>query len=160
MTRLRQESSGGQAGFPEFWEVMRRCRGRYSNSRKVAETAWDKRVENGAVESDMILGAKGFMAHNEEENVEPQFVWAAAVFLNQELDEQYVSIAREIEEAEAATLLERRRRYWKYRWRDEAEGDDDDNDWSIYDPAVKEAYDMGRQAARDETQGPALRVVK
>ena len=146
-------------GFPEFWEVMRRCRGRYSNSRKVAETAWDKRVLAGAVEADMILGAKGFVAHNEAENMEPNYVCAAAVFLNQELDEQYVQIAREIEEAEASTLLDRRRRYWKHGWRDEKRGDDDDNDWTIHDPAVKEAYDMGRRASR-LVPVPALRVVK
>ena len=59
-------------GFAGFWAVMKRCRGRYSNSRKKAETAWDKRVKDGAIESDMILGAVGFMAHNEgEDDVTP-----------------------------------------------------------------------------------------
>lgn len=91
-------------GFPDFWEIMKRCRGRYSNSRKVAETAWDKRVKAGAVTSDMILGAMGYIAHIEEENVEPQFVCMASVFLNQERDEQYVEVAREIEDERVRTL--------------------------------------------------------
>ena len=104
MTRLRQESSGGQAGFPEFWDLAKGWRGRYGNPRKPTERAWEKCVKAGAVESDMILGAKGHLAHIEEENIEPQFVCMASVFLNQWRFEQYVEVARDIEEERARAL--------------------------------------------------------
>ncbi|KKN17938.1 hypothetical protein LCGC14_0960840 [marine sediment metagenome] len=142
-------------GFPDFWEIMKRCRARYSNPRKLAERAWDKCIKAGAVESDMILGAKGYLAHVEEENTEPQFVCMTSVFLNQWRFEQYVEVAREIEEEQAAKLLQQRRDYYKYGWRDEKRGEAE-RDLSAFDAAVKEAYDMGRHDA----SAPRLQVVK
>ncbi len=143
--------------FAEFWSLASRWRGRYSNPRKGrggAEPAWHRAMKDGADPEQIVLGARGYVAHIAQDDVEPQHVCMAATFLNQWRWEQYVEIALETEEREAAELLERRRTYYRLGWRDAKSGNEYRTD--ITEPEAQEAYDMGW---RDALAKPKLEVV-
>jgi hypothetical protein len=143
--------------FAEFWALTKGWRGRYSNPRKGrggAEPAWGRAMKDGADPEQIVLGARGYVAHIAQDDVEPQMVCMAATFLNQWRWEQYVEIAREAEEKAAADLLERRRAYYRYGWRDARNGTQLLTD--ITEPESQEAYDMGW---RDALAKPKLEVV-
>lgn len=145
--------------FAEFWAVAKGWRGRYSNPRKGrggAEPAWDRAVKDGADAEQICLGARGYVVHIAQDDVEPQMVCMAATFLNQWRWEQYVEIARETQEREAAELLERRRAYYRYGRRDAR--NDNEHRTDITEPEVQEAYDMGWRDT-EELAGPKLKLV-
>ncbi len=146
-------------GFDEFWAIAKSWRGRYANPRKLAETAWDKAVKSGADPEQIILGAQGYVAHIEQDDVEPQFVCAAAVFLNQGRWEQYVELAIETEKREAEELLERRRKYWRYGQGDALRGDEPRILSDSFTSEIQVAYDQGYTAGKGEPARPELRVV-
>jgi hypothetical protein len=80
----------------------------------------------------------------------------AATFLNQWRWEQYVELAREAEEKAVIDLLERRRAYYRYGWRDARNGTVQMIGEFELHPEVQEAYDMGW---RDALAKPKLEVV-
>lgn len=145
--------------FAEFWALAKGWRGRYSNPRKGrsgAEPAWDRAMKDGADPEQICLGARGYVAHIAEDDVNPQHVMQARTFINGWVWEQYVELAREIEKREAAELLERRRAYFRYGRRDAFNGDEHRTD--ITEPEVQEAYDMGWCYAEIQA-APKLKVV-
>ncbi len=145
--------------FAEFWSLASRWRGRYSNPRKGrggAEPAWDRVVKDGADPEQIVLGARGYVAHIAQDDVEPQMVCMAATFLNQWRWEQYVELAQETEEREAAELLERRRNYYRHGHRDALNGGERRTD--IPQPEVQAAYDMGWRDAEEQAK-PKLELV-
>ncbi len=154
--------------FAEFWSLASRWRGRYSNPRgrvaspgkpeiRGAEPSWYKCIKEGADPERMYLGACGYVAHIAEDDVDPQHVCQAVTFLNQWRWEQYVEIARETEEREAAELLERRRAYYRYGRRDFL--NDDHHQTDIPEPEVQAAYDMGWCDAEKQA-APKLSLVR
>jgi hypothetical protein len=79
------------ANFPEFWETTgaKGWRGRCSNPRKTAQTAWDKAVKSNDWR-EIIAGAHGYTSYLSDCDVDPQFACMAATFINQERWEQYL----------------------------------------------------------------------
>lgn len=149
-------------GFDEFWQLAKGWRGRYSNPRKGrggAEPAWNKAVKEGADPEQIYIGAKGYLAHIEKDDVEPQFVCAAAVFLNQWRWEQYVELAVETERREAEELLERRRSYWRHGQQDALRGDEPRVLEDFFTPEIQVAYDQGYANGKTDLARPELRVV-
>ena len=143
----------------DFWPIAKRWRGRFSNpkrGRDGAEPAWNRCVKEGADPEQICTGARGYVAHIEKDGVEPQHVCQARTFLNQWRWEQYVELAIETEKQDAEDMLERRRNYWRYGWRDEARGQELSHGTDGMQPEVLEAYEQGRQAYRDQV--PQLRV--
>jgi len=148
--------------FATFWSIAGRWRGRYGNPKRGrggAEPAWDKALQDGADAEQIIIGARGYVAHIEQDSVEPQMVCMAVTFLNQGRWEQYVELAVETAERDAEELLERRRNYWKYGQRDALQGAKPIKVPDVFAPEVQEAYDQGYRAGREQFARPELTVV-
>ena len=146
--------------FTEFWDLAKGWRERFSNPRKGrggAEPAWDRVIKEGADPEEIIAGAKGYLEHIRQDDIEPRHVCMAATFLNQWRWEQYVELAREAEEQADQDLLERRRTYYRSGWQDECRGDPEPKRECKLPPEVQEAYEQGRREAREK---PKLQVVK
>ncbi len=150
--------------FDEFWEIAKGWRGRYSNPRKGkdgAEPAWHKVTKKGADPDQIVLGTRGYLAHIEQDKVDPRHVCQARTFLNQWRWEQYVELAIENEKREAEELLERRRNYWRYGRRDAMQGKEPDTfeNKDFMQPEVIAAYQQGYRETKEAMVRPELRVV-
>ncbi len=148
--------------FDEFWQLARGWRGRWGNPKRGrggAEPAWDRCINEGADPEQIIIGARGYLAHIEQDNVEPQHVCMAATFLNQWRWEQYVELAIETEKQAAEELLERRRKYWIRGQKDARRGDERRVLPDSFTPEVQVAYDQGYANGKGDLARPELRVV-
>ncbi len=143
--------------FSDFWLIAKRWRGSYSNprgGRGGAEQAWNRAIMDGADPDEIVEGAQGYVDHIQADDVESHFVCMASTFLNQARWEQYADIAVEARARAAEALLERRRAYYRYGWRDARTGAGRLRT-DIVEPEVQEAYDQGwRDGA------PKLEVVR
>lgn len=154
-----------QADFNDFWEIARHWRGRHSNPRKGkdgAEPAWHNVIAAGADPGQICIGARGYIKHIEQDNVDPRHVCQARTFLNGWRWEQYVELAIETEKREAEELLERRRNYWRYGQRDALQDQQPIVFEDFMQPEVVAAYEQGYRETKEqmESERPGLRVVR
>lgn len=157
--------------FEDFWQIARRWRNPYSNPRgrvaspgkreiRGAEPAWHIAIKEGADPEQIILGARGYLAHVEQDIDDPQKVCMASTFLNQCRWEQYAELATETAAREAEELLERRRDYWRSGRRDALQGIEPRPVADCYGPDIQKAYDQGYREAEKYLARPKLEVVK
>ncbi len=146
----------------DFWPLAKGWRGSHGNPRKGrggAEPAWDKCIKEGADPEQIIIGARGYLAHIEKEITDLSKVCQAVTFLNQWRWEQYVDLAIETEKREAEELLERRRKYWRYGQRDALQGVEPRVIEDFMGAEVIAAYDQGYANGKGDLARPELRVV-